>query len=67
MKVRKVRSKPCKGYMYRVIGYDSQGQQVGHHDVMTLYQALWAQEELQREMGASEAVIYNKDGKEIKA
>lgn|GEM_PF-2947310 len=65
MKVRKVRTKPCKGYMYRVIGYDAQGFQVGHHDVMTLYQALWAQNVLQKEAGANTTIIYNKDGKEL--
>jgi len=66
VKVRKVRTKPCKGYMYRVIGYDPQGQQVGHHDVMTLYQALWALGLLQKEEGATTIVIYDKQGKEIK-
>jgi len=64
-KVRKVRTKPCKGYMYRVIGYDAQGFQVGHYDVQTLHQALYAQDVLEVKKGASAAVIYNKDGEEL--
>jgi len=49
----------------RVIGYDAQGFQVGHYDVQTLHQALYAQDVLEVKKGASAAVIYNKDGEEL--
>jgi len=62
---RRVRNRPCKGYMYRVIGYNSQGQQVGHLDVTNLHQALYAADELEEKKGASATVIYDKQGKEL--
>ena len=63
--LRRVRSKPCKGYMYRVIGYNNQGQQVGYMDVMNFHQALYAAGELEEKRGASATVIYDKQGKEL--
>jgi len=62
---RRVRSRPPKGYAYRVIGYDTQGRQVGHIDVQNLHQVLYAQDELEEKKGAKATIIYDKEGKEL--
>ncbi|MCD6132253.1 MAG: hypothetical protein J7J61_09150 [Candidatus Hydrothermae bacterium] len=64
-KLKKVRSKPRKGFLYRVIGYDKDGQQVGYADAGNLAQAVFAQEMICKAGEALTTVIYNTKGELI--
>jgi len=64
-KLKKVRSRPRKGFLYRVIGYDNDGQQVGHADASNLAQAVFAQEMIYKAGEAATAVIYNTKGEVV--
>jgi len=64
-KLRTVRSKPRKGFLYRVIGYNKDGEQVGYADTGNLAQAIFAQQMIYKAGEALTTVIYNTKGEPI--